>query len=323
MTTLPSIDVPFEYRHTCWFCGEPYFECHTFRPVPNYDGETPVRVPCCEECYGICAKTKASGLDILRDRVKEKLHSKYQKHLQIGVQWTKEELEDSELEGKAFEGFKHSAWRMFEIARERVNYPGWPLAIDGQPVGQVSSAFQVTHDGIVYPSLSNAVEQLAKSYAIPQAYLEQSVELVGRAQLGFAIRFCKTTHGFSEAQQAASLVSLKERLAEEAALDKPSAADAGIEVALKLIAPQILYRTEISPYAVQWALRHGISTLAQLAEQEEQFLAHFGQDSELTAFHYFTGLQVYLEKRAEDPHWAEQDDPNRQWFQKLTGKRER
>ncbi|KKC98592.1 hypothetical protein [Photobacterium halotolerans] len=317
MTTVQSIDVPFEFRHTCWFCGEPYYECHVFRPEPNYDNDPPVKVPCCEECYGFCSRTKASGLDILRDRVKGRLHQQYQKHLQIGAQWTREELEDSELEGKAFEGFKHSAWMMFEIARDRVNYPGWPLAIDGQPVGQLRSAFQVEYNGIVYPNISQAVEQLAKSYAIPQEYLEQTIELVGRHQLGFAIRFCKTTHGYSDAQRAVSLASLRERLQEEAESEQTVSLSQGIEVGIKYIEPQILSRTEVSPYAVQWALQHGVTTLAQLAEMEEAFLAHFSQDSELTAFHYFTGLQVYLEKREEDTHWALTQDPNRQWFAKL------
>ncbi|KDM91473.1 hypothetical protein [Photobacterium galatheae] len=319
--TIQSIDVPFEYRHTCWFCGEPYYESFIFRPEPDYAGDLPVKVPCCEECYGLCTRTKASGLDVLRDRVKARLHRKYQKHLQIGAHWTREELEDSEMEGKAFEGFKESAWKMFEIARDRVNYTGWPLAIDGQPVGQISQAFQVEYHGIVYPNLAQAVEQLAKTYAIPEDYLEQVVELVGRQQLGFAIRFCKTTHGYSEAQQAASLASLRERLAEEAQDAKPTTPSGntqqGIEVPLKLIELQILHRTEVSPYAVQWALRHGVTTLAQLAEQEDNFLAYFSQDSELTAVLYFTGLQVYLEKRALDPQWADKQDPNRQWFHKL------
>ena len=47
---------------------------------------------------------------------------KYQKALGIGANWTEQELQESEFEGAAFEGFKRSAWMMYTIAKERVNY---------------------------------------------------------------------------------------------------------------------------------------------------------------------------------------------------------
>jgi hypothetical protein len=41
------------------------------------------------------------------------------------------------------------------------------------------------------------------------------------------------------------------------------------------------------------------------------------KDSELTAFTYFNGLQIYYEKRETDPEWAENDDPNRLLFDRI------
>ncbi|PSU34753.1 hypothetical protein [Photobacterium lutimaris] len=317
--TYQSVDVPFDYRHTCWFCGEPYFESYAFLPSPNYDHQKlPVLLPSCQECYGICRAIKASDLELLRDKVKEQLHRKYQKHLQIGVNWTKEELEQSEFEGKALEGFRESAWNMFEIAKGRVNFQGWPLTIDGLPVASLSTSFHVQFDGINYTSLSHAVEQLAKSYNIPQQYLDEVVEVVGRDRLSYAIRFAKTTYGYSTAERAASIDSLKALLAEEAALTLPERKSTkGIDVNVGDIAELILHRTLIPVHATQWVLKQGIQNLNQLAEQEDAFFKHFGADSELTAFTYFTAMQIYLEQRELEPEWAEHHDPNRAWFDKL------
>ncbi|WP_064604605.1 hypothetical protein [Photobacterium sp. J15] len=320
-TSYQSIDVPYEFRHTCWFCGEPYFESYSFMPSPNYEHqELPVMVPCCQECYSFCHSIKASGLDLLRDKVKEKLHKKYEKHLQIGVNWTKEELEQSEFEGKALEGFRESGWKMFEIAKARVNYTGWPLTIDGLPVTGMSTSFHVEYNGITYTSLAQAVEQLAKAYNIPQPYLEEVVELVGRNRLTYAIRFSKSTYGYSAEDREASIGSLKAMLAEEEALSiSQQVNEKGIDVGIGEIKELILYRTMVSAHAIQWILKQGISTLNQLAEQEEAFFEHFSKDSEIAAFTYFNGVQIYLEKRETEPDWAENEDPNRALFGRLAG----
>lgn len=316
-TSYLSIDVPFEFRHTCWFCGEPYYESHAFMAKPNYDGQSePIMVPCCQECFSFSNDIKVSSLDILRDKVKEKLHKKYQKHLQIGVNWTKEELEDSEFEGKALEGFRESGWKMFEIAKERVNYRGWAVSIDGIPVEGLTTAFQFEFDGIVYTSLNHAVTQLATAYAIPQPYLEQVIELVGRDKMAYALRFCKTSYGYSAAEREASLASLRALLAEEKAnkLEEKKVSKRGRKVPISEIKELILFRTMISPYAIQWALEHGATTLHALAQQEDAFFEHFSQESELTAFTYFNALQVYLEQRENDHEWAETSDPNKHLF---------
>ncbi|MGF1687851.1 hypothetical protein L4C36_14360 [Photobacterium japonica] len=314
-----EIDVPFEYRHTCWFCGEPYFDSHAFMAAPNYEQQTlPIRVPCCQECFSLCKPMKVSGLDILRDKVKAQLHRKYEKHLQIGINWTQEELEDCEFEGKALEGFRESAWAMYEIAKGRVNYTGWPLVIDGQPVTAFSCAFHVQFDGVTYTSLQQAIEQLAKAYAIPQPYLEDVVEVVGRDKLTYAIRFAKMTYGYSAQERAASVASLRALLAEEAALFLPARTQqAGIDVALPAIQEFILHRTVMPAHAIQWLFKYGVVTLSQLAAQEDAFFAHFGQDSELTAFTYFNAMQIYLEQREIDMQWAREQDPNRAWFDQL------
>ncbi len=220
------------------------------------------------------------------------------------------------MDGKALEGFRISGWKMFEIAKERVNYAGWPINIDGLPCYDVTTTYQFEYDGIIYTSLNHAVTQLAALYAIPQPYLEQVIELVGRDKMTYALRFCKTTYGYSPAERESSLASLRALLAEEQANAQPSRRlmQEQRKVALTDIKQLMLYRTIISPYAIQWALERGIQTLVELADHEEVFFEHFGKDSELTAFTYFNGLQIYFEKRELDPLWADNDDPNRALF---------
>ncbi len=163
-----------------------------------------------------------------------------------------------------------------------------------------------------------AVVQLAKAYNIPQPYLEGVVEVVGRNRLAYAIRFAKTTYGYSAEEREASIVSLKVMLAEESALLREVTKPAlGVDVAVSEITELMLSRTMISPYAIQWMLKEGISTLSQLAEHEDAFFEYFMQESELVAFTYFNGIQVYLDKRETDCEWAMNDDPNRALFARL------
>ncbi|MGR5280561.1 hypothetical protein [Photobacterium damselae] len=318
------IEVPFEYRHCCWFCGEPFYEHVSFMATPNYDGQKhPIMLPSCHECFGLAKDLKVSSLDLLRDKIKEKLHQKYQKHLRIGLNWTEDELRDCEFEGKALEGFRESAWMMYQIAKERVNYSGWDLVIDGIPLPKLTTVYQVEFDGVIYTSLHHAVTQLAQAYAIPEAWLADVVELVGRDKLSYALRFCKTTYGYSAQERQASLDSLKMLLAEEAANQHSYNADEKNQVVhvikLNVLKELMLYRTLIPTIPIKWALERGITTLSELASNEELFFSYFNQDSELTAFTYFNALQIYFEKREEDPLWAQQDDPNREVFLQIQG----
>ncbi|GAM68673.1 hypothetical protein JCM19236_995 [Vibrio sp. JCM 19236] len=108
MLNYASIDVPFNLRHTCWFCGEPSHQELTF-PIQESDYIThiPLAIPACDECR-IIAKGTANVMRApesiydLKLQVKNALMKRYAKHLGIGVNWTKEELEETTLDGTAF-----------------------------------------------------------------------------------------------------------------------------------------------------------------------------------------------------------------------------
>ena len=108
---FPVITIPFEERHKCWFCGEPYSEFVDL-PVDRAEidifNHPPCKVPTCKECHYIIKKQKLSSAFAYRTKVKQALTQKYAKHLQIGERWSEQELQESEFDGAAFLGFKKS-----------------------------------------------------------------------------------------------------------------------------------------------------------------------------------------------------------------------
>jgi len=121
---ISLIDIPFPHRHQCWFCGEPSLNTFTFPhdfPLPKYqldisplansqnihryhqgyvvlDCPHPtLKVPSCGECHTLALKVKAVDIWLVTKAVKSKLMQRYHKDLAIGVNWTKDELENSEL----------------------------------------------------------------------------------------------------------------------------------------------------------------------------------------------------------------------------------
>ena len=131
------IEIPFESRHQCWFCGEPSAKVFSYPNAKELSLNSlhqTLSVPCCLECKSFAQQSRELSIFSVQSKVKRQLIHRYRKHLAIGINWTKRELEESEFEGGNFEGFKRSAWFMFEVAQQRVNYDGWSVVLDGIPV---------------------------------------------------------------------------------------------------------------------------------------------------------------------------------------------
>lgn len=195
MLDYQLIDIPFNFRHLCWFCGEP---CHRelkfpadLQDAPQCE-HPPLTLPCCQECLGLSKKVRNANNHIaeFRAQYKKVFSRQYQSHLAIGKNWTKQELEQSELSGKAFAGFKKSAWMMFEIAQQRLLFQGWPIQIDGQAmVCQQITGF--TFDGEEFISIEAAITAYANRFQIDESYLTAAVAKLGGARFSVAIRHCR------------------------------------------------------------------------------------------------------------------------------------
>jgi len=115
----------------------------------------------------------------------------YAKHLAIGINWTEQELIDSEFSCKVFEGFKKSAWMMYLIAKERINAPGWPLVVNGIPLDNGNYEVGFEFDGVKYPSLSKAVNHYSSNFGLDKLFFEAILSQVGRSRFGYAVRISR------------------------------------------------------------------------------------------------------------------------------------
>lgn len=194
MSTFAAIEIPFNFRHTCWFCGEPSDKKIKF---PKYDYEINIldhqalSLPSCKECATIVKRSAFPSIYGYRDAIKKALTVKHQKVLSIGSNWTKKELEESELEGSAFEGFKRSAWPMFEMMQGRINYQGWPLVINNTLLEVDSNNESFEFDGVIYVSLDDAVTHVVKTFFLDETLFTRVLSVLGKNKFSQAIRLCR------------------------------------------------------------------------------------------------------------------------------------
>lgn len=194
VANYPQIDIPFNVRYTCLFCGEPSndavnipFSADDIHQAPH----EPLSVPVCTECIVVVKKARCQSIYQYRNAVKAALTRKYQKALGIGANWTEQELQESEFEGAAFEGFKRSAWMMYTIAKERVNYAGWPLCLEGIPLAADDDAGGFSFDGTDFVSIEHAIEHYIKTFHLDAVLLPELVKLLGKDKFGYSVRISR------------------------------------------------------------------------------------------------------------------------------------
>jgi len=216
------VEIPFKLRHKCWFCGEPnacYFNFPTNKKYYSkqehvvLDCSHPlISLPSCNECYRVATKAvnkhKLNSIWLIKDLVKSYLLNHYRKDLAIGINWTKEELENSEFEGGNFEGFQKSAWFMYEVAKARLNYSGWVLVIDG--VELINDDYQKAFDfdGVFYPSIEHASQHYCKTFALDEHYFRQVLHHLGRSNFANTVRFCRLLVDATPHERKAALLTL-------------------------------------------------------------------------------------------------------------------
>jgi len=207
------VEVPFNFRHRCWFCNEPAANDFSFPQTHNVVltcVHPPLTLPCCKECLLPAQKSKANSIWLVFSDVKKYLIMSYQKDLAIGVNWSKEELENSEFEQGNFAGFKKSAWMMYEIAKERVNFKGWPLVVEGINLEEynIQEIDSFAFDGVIYPSINAAVEHYAKTFNLHKGYFEQVLLKVGQQRFSTAVRFCRLLVNATPEERNSAIKSL-------------------------------------------------------------------------------------------------------------------
>ena len=188
------IEIPFNYRNTCWFCGEPKDKNINF-PKKSYEinivSHPAINLPSCKECASIVQRSAFTSIYAYRNAIKQALVKKHQKVLSIGSNWTEQELIDSELEGSAFEGFKRSAWPMFKIMQARINYAGWSVIINNDQVVEEKDNESFDFDGVTYTCLDDAVSHAVKTFFLDEELFTRVLSVIGKNKFSQAIRLCR------------------------------------------------------------------------------------------------------------------------------------
>lgn len=216
---VSTIDIPFEYRHHCWFCGEPSqtkfcfppsFSEHSYRVSTSViDCPHPkILVPCCIECYRLANQAEADSIWSVNEKVKRRLLTIYSKDLAIGINWTQEELANSGFEGGCFSGFQKSAWFMYEVAKARVSYEGWPISYHGVDVDITLEDEVFQFDGVTYPNINDAVSHYCQVFFMSPSFFQAVLTKVGVERFADAVRFCRLLVGATSSEQQQRLKDL-------------------------------------------------------------------------------------------------------------------
>ncbi|MGI2260156.1 hypothetical protein [Shewanella sp. GXUN23E] len=186
---MSVIDIPFEYRHLCWFCGEPGSTSFNFKAGKNSPHPS-LKLPCCTECHALAVKAPATSVWECLSGVKDALIKRYAKHLAIGDNWTREELEASGFSCRILSGFRESGWMMYEIARDRVNFSPWPLSLDGIALDE-HRATLFAFNGLSFGSVGKARDYYQALYGLDREFFTSLINLLGQPRFGYALKLAR------------------------------------------------------------------------------------------------------------------------------------
>ncbi|OEF23108.1 hypothetical protein [Aliivibrio logei] len=310
MSHYSLIDIPFNLRHVCWFCGEPSFDLLSFPKATHQIRQIThqgIDLPACKECLSLPAAGVSESIWSFRDKIKHDLMNKYAKHLGIGLQWTEAELAESEFDGAILEGFGKSAWPMYEIAKARVEYTGWDLTIDNEALDGYDESSGYEFDGIRYLSIQTCIEHHVKALSLDLVLLETLVEIVGSDRFGYALKIAKFNREISSRDRNTIINEILTQ--EQDKLDIQELEQLKQTTHTLPLVPVSVDGSIAQPEAIEWAIKNNCVSLTLLIEQEDEFFDEFEHLGGPMAFALFDGLQLYLNARA-NTQWIQDNDPN-------------
>ncbi|MEZ9998960.1 hypothetical protein AB4428_11715 [Vibrio lentus] len=312
MTTYSYIDIPFNLRHTCWFCGEPSNDVVEFPKTAQAIAKidySPIALPACKECASVRYAKDLTSIWAVRDQIKHALIDKYAKHLGIGENWTEQELIDSDFSGSTLGGFGRSAWKMYQIAKQRVDYKGWPLSVDDIVIEVYDETSGFEFDGTRYASINSCIDYFTKAAGVDKELLSQLVDIVSTDRFSYALRIAKLNKNVSNTKRSEIIEEVLQQESEQEEIQ--------LEQANSLFNPNVeevsISGSTAPVFAIQWAMMNNVKDLAHLCSLEDDYFDYFEHLGGPAAFMSYNGLQLYLESR-QDPEWVEKSDPNKQYW---------
>lgn len=216
---VQDLDIPFCFRFTCWFCGECSHKT-IVTTIPTHQTNYTVNMPICDECKSYRCHDEVNSLITLGQLIKEKIVTRSAKALSIGANWTEQELAESPLNGNAFDGFKKSGWKMYLIARDRVNFCGWELSVDGIGINDddIISEEKFEFDGLTFNSYTSMLDYISNAFSLNRTFLKKVLAVYGNNRAIEAVKFCRLVPHDSTIEREKALYDLVESFREKEAL---------------------------------------------------------------------------------------------------------
>ena len=211
-----KIDVPYDKRMDCFYCGSIASQEDHVPPVTRisdykalWDKHIPLLVPSCAECNSLLDDSIQPDLYQRFDYAKVLLTKKIGKYIRMGELWTEEDIEYADFSGELSKSME-AIPRMAKISKERLDYMHWPISIGGETLERCTECAELKMDGKVFTNMDYAFEYARKVHAIPPKYLEHVVDIVGMKRLDYAFNLCKTVKVKSDSEMKAVLLELKD-----------------------------------------------------------------------------------------------------------------
>ncbi|OEF26825.1 hypothetical protein [Vibrio rumoiensis] len=312
MSAYTFIDIPFNFRHTCWFCGEPASHSFDFPKNPNnlrFLEHPPMSIPACSECAIVNVASDVSSIWAVRDHVKRSIMDKYADHLAIGQNWTEEELKESEFSGALLGGFGESAWTMYLIAKDRLSYQGWTVSIDSMLVEWEDESYGFEFDGVRYMSLNTCLEHLIKALRLDAQLLPSLIDILGPERLDYALRIAKLNKAITTFQREKILDEIRQQQDDKQDIAQQAKFAGDFSQVEEVAVGDGVATVE----SIQWALKNRITTLDHLCREEDAFFDEFAHLGGPQCYMNYYGLQLYFEAR-QNLAWIAENDPNIEWW---------
>lgn len=201
-----KIDIPYNMRNTCFYCGgfdyaldhvPPVTRYHDFMGI--YDSHTPLLVPSCDQCNGLLGNSLQKDVYERFDECKKKLTKKLSKYLRYELLWDEDELEYAGFTGE-FSKFSKAVLKEVRTAKDRLAWEHWPISVDGIEIENTQFNYYLKLDGKEFKTLDHLLEYVKRVHKVPVKYFEEVLLIVGYAKADYALRVCQIKKVTTEAQ---------------------------------------------------------------------------------------------------------------------------
>lgn len=210
------IDVPWEHKNTCFYCGEyshaddhvpPTSRYHDF--IALYDCHPPILVPACNQCNRVLSNTLQKDIYERFDECKELLLKRLDKYLMYGNIWDEDSLDYAKFTGDLGK-FSKAIVKEAKVAKSRLEWEHWNVSVEGVDLEKSAEGYRIKMDGKEFKRLDHVLEYARRVHKVPATYLEKVLNIVGFVKADHALAVCRTRKVKSEAEMNKVLEDLLE-----------------------------------------------------------------------------------------------------------------